>query len=161
MRGVIRVFGERSVVRSAESRSCQHGGLNQRACLELRDAAHIVRLVLRLRGVDVEHLAAADAGGADSLREDVHRAQDVRGRYALQLRHRKFERLHEKSVAREQRERFAELRVVRRFAAAHVVVVHARQVVVYKRRRVQHFKSERHRHRLFLVHAGALRRGEA
>ena len=99
--------------------------------------------------LEVEDLAADHPRGADRGRDQVHRLQPPfrrrRGRLAAQ----DFEGPVQQGVAGEHRHRLSASAVQGRAAAAQIVVVQGRQVVVNQAERVDHLEGRGARQQLF------------
>ena len=108
---------------------------------------------------DVEKLPADHPVDPGRARELGHRAQDLR-RFALLVVEDMAEGLGVQRVAREDRDVLAEGDVRGRAAAAHVVVVHRRQVVVDERVGVDELERRREGQEVVLVAADRAGGGE-
>ena len=86
--------------------------------------------------LDVRHLATDHAVRTQQARQDFNRLRIAGTAH-------QFERLDTERIARHHGRRFAELLVARKLAAAVVVVIDARKVVMDKAERVEHFKRTR------------------
>ena len=139
--------------RDAAHHARRHHQVRRFACI--LDAEHVERdhliLGLEVNALPADHAALAGAERQYGRRLRCALRTDDAERLGAQ---RRFKRLRQKAVAREQRLAFTENLVVCGLAAAHVVVVHAGQIVVDQRIGVHHFDGAGKRHR-FLLRAAA------
>ena len=115
-------------------RGHQHARADQRAGLERVQSLELGQRQRAAFGGEVERLPAGHAGGAARVGERLDHAHADRGvgRQA-RMRRQQLEGQHLQRIAGQDRRRFVERLVAGRPAAAQVVVVHGRQVVVHQR----------------------------
>src|SRR4051794_25030704 len=141
----------------AESQNGADRGPDQTARLELVKMPNVVAGSLELG--DVHVLAAHHPAHSNRLDHLVQRGQDVRRIARLTLEH-ETHGLREQTVAGENRDVLAEPDVTGGLAAAQVVVVHRRQVVVDERVGMDQLERGRRGHHPVRIEADGLRRGQ-